>query len=70
MENVREQDCKRAYPRRHGGNITADIRTALAGGLSPQARGKPDVVTVSADGQGPIPAGTGETADTGEEVWG
>ena len=51
----------RAYPRRHGGNISENQRHDYAAGLSPQARGKPMSDLPRPAGRGPIPAGTGET---------
>ncbi len=51
----------RAYPRRHGGNSTILRIDAELSGLSPQARGKPLEPPAFRHGEGPIPAGTGET---------
>ncbi len=51
----------RAYPRRHGGNRGFINGRWKSTGLSPQARGKLSPSLQQPAGQGPIPAGTGET---------
>ena len=58
---VLNQDPNRAYPRRHGGNLTGLQKDFRPTGLSPQARGKQVAAAQVAAAQGPIPAGTGET---------
>ena len=50
-----------AYPRRHGGNDIEGHGKNVPLGLSPQARGKPRILTRPDLCFGPIPAGTGET---------
>ena len=52
----------RAYPRWRGGNaVVVEYETGIKG-LSPLARGKPDLGAVGHVRGGPIPAGAGETA--------
>ena len=51
----------KAYPRRHGGNTPPGRILDAARGLSPQARGKPELLEKLQAPRGPIPAGTGET---------
>ena len=58
----------RAYPRRHGGNCGGVGKSLLGGGLSPQARGKRRRWSCRVGKRGPIPAGTGETSDTGRHL--
>ena len=58
----RTPEAKRAYPRRHGGNLDIEPFLAFDTGLSPQARGKPLLPHPQLILYGPIPAGTGETA--------
>ncbi len=50
-----------AYPRRHGGNTPSLPQMKPGWGLSPQARGKLSKLKINDQGEGPIPAGTGET---------
>ena len=51
----------RAYPRWRGGNLLLSWPKLTAWGLSPLARGKRLPVLLGGIGEGPIPAGAGET---------
>ena len=55
---------RKAYPRRHGGNISVLKSVLVMEGLSPQARGKRVAPTTPPPSKGPIPAGTGETGSS------
>jgi len=52
-----------AYPRGRGGNKARGHVFRRAEGLSPRARGKPEVPEDMAEYWGPIPAGAGETTE-------
>ena len=51
-----------AYPRGRGGTSRVTLIFALRKGLSPRARGNPDLGDPTAIPAGPIPAGAGEPA--------
>ena len=53
--------CVWAYPRERGGNFETGRKSAPIAGLSPRARGKPNVPSWCSLLKGPIPASAGET---------